>query len=556
LRPQVSAIAEQQRLTRLAGLAVHGANVQEGQIVRIGAEVGVEQQARATAVAACRRCAKFVDVDYFDPHLKRARIENADPDTLGFGPQWHGERVRQNADQNGASIWLRGVTAPNLMDGLTKSLVGEDILPRVKEVSKVVVERSINWCVVPAPHPAWATLVHPSLPADEAYEQLWREREHVLRLDLPAPLAAWDERMAGLNYYAARLAGRRFDAIELRAGQATNLTIGLLPTATWAAADLSTAKGLRHLPNLPTEEVFTTPDLLRTSGCVTATNPLVLRDGTIIRGLRVRFENGVAVEIDADENAETLRSLTEIDDSARCLGELALVDGEGRIGPLDTVFYSTPLDENVSSHIALGTGFPFLVERTDRERVNQSAQDIDFMIGSAELEVEASPRTANGFRCSGTSTASFNSPMPRIKLTGNLGVRGSDREPRHPDKTADPVGTSVSRRTHASPLCGRSARCCRVLSGEFRRVVADGAIETIFIVGKVANRTSATATRMSRLSWTTHNVTFKQRVLASLAAQMSAARPKTMFFYLRGSITAKSQMASHDISYRPPNIAT
>jgi aminopeptidase len=121
---------------------------------------------------------------------------------------------------------------------------------------------------------------------------------------------------------------------------------------------------------------------------VTATKPLVLADGTIIRGLRVRFEDGVALEIGADENAEALRALTEVDEAARRLGEVALVDGEGRIGPLDTVFYNTLLDENASSHIALGNGFPFLIEDEDRERANESARHIDFMIGSAELDVD------------------------------------------------------------------------------------------------------------------------------------------------------------------------
>ena len=383
------------RLTRLAELSVHGANVQEGQIVMVDADIGLGEQVRATAEAAYKRGAKFVDVVYFDPHLKRARIESADPDTLDFVPQWYGERVLEHADQNGARIRLQGVTAPNLMDGLDKSLLGKDNLPNVKELTKVIGERSTNWCLVPAPHPAWATLVHPDLPPDEAYEQLWHELEHVLRLDEPDPLAAWDERMAVLNDYAARMAGHRFDAIELR-GPGTELTIGLLPTATWTAADFLTANGLRHLANLPTEEVFTTPDPLRTSGHVTATKPLVLRDGTIIRGLTVRFEDGVAVEIDADENAEALRGLTEIDEGARRLGELALVDGEGRIGPLDTVFYSTLLDENASSHIALGSGFPFLIEDEDRERGNKSAQHIDFMIGSAELSVDGV--TADGER--------------------------------------------------------------------------------------------------------------------------------------------------------------
>jgi aminopeptidase len=381
--------------TRLAELSAHGANVQEGQIVLVQAEIGLEEQARATAEAAYKRGAKFVDVVYFDPYVKRVRIENADPDTLGFVPPWYGERVLEHAAQNGARISMRGVTAPNVMDGLDKSLLGRDILPSVKETLQVIDERSTNWCYVPAPHPAWATLVHPDLPADEAYEQLWRELEHVLRLDEPDPLTAWDERMTVLNDYAARLTGHRFDAIELR-GPGTELTIGLLPTATWTTAVWSTAKGLRHLANLPSEEVFTTPDPRRTSGHVTATKPLVLNDGTIIPGLKVRFEDGIAVEIDADENAEVLRSRTATDEGARRLGELALVDGEGRIGPLDTVFYSTPLDENASSHIALGNGFPFLIEDGDGRRCNTSAQHIDFMIGSAELDVDGV--TADGER--------------------------------------------------------------------------------------------------------------------------------------------------------------
>ena len=374
-------------LHRLAELSVYGANVQEGQIVLVQAEIGLEEQARATAEAAYKRGAKFVDVAYFDPYLKRVRIENADPDTLDFVPAWFGERVLKHAEENGARILMRSVTAPNVLDGLDKSLLGKDMLPVLKEAFKVITDRSTNWCFVPAPHPAWAALVHPNLPADEAYERLWSELEHTMRLDESDPLAVWDERMAVLSDYAARLTERRFDAIELR-GPGTELTIGLLPTATWSTAEFSTAKGLRHFSNLPSEEVFTTPDPRRTSGQASATKPLVLGDGTIIRGIRVRFEDGVAVEIDADENAETLRGLAASDEGARRLGELALVDGEGRIGPLDTVFYNTLLDENASSHIALGNGFPFLVENTDRECANLSGQHIDFMIGSAELDVD------------------------------------------------------------------------------------------------------------------------------------------------------------------------
>jgi aminopeptidase len=375
------------RLQRLADLAVHGANVQPGQILFVAAEIGNEDAARAVAAAGYRRGAKFVDVDYFDPHVKRARIQHADPETLEFVPPWYGKRCLEHADQRGARVTFATLTAPNLLGDLDSRLVGKDMLPRVKELTKVVSDRSTNWCIVPAPHAAWARLVYPDIPEDEAYERLWFELEHVLRLDEADPRAAWDERMAVLTEAARRLTERSFDAVELR-GPGTELTVGLLPTHRWWSADFTTADGLRHFPNLPTEEVFTTPDPQRTSGHVTATKPLALRDGTIVRGLSVRFEDGVAVEIDAEQNGGALRTLLEIDEGALRLGELALVDGHGRIGSLGTVFYNTLLDENAASHLALGSGFPFLVDEEHVGRVNESAQHIDFMIGSPELEVD------------------------------------------------------------------------------------------------------------------------------------------------------------------------
>jgi aminopeptidase len=375
------------RLSRLADLAVHGANLQPGQIMMITAELGQEALARAVAAASYAKGASFVDVVYFDPFIKRARIEHADPSTLDFVPPWYGRRMLEHAEGHGARVSIVGVIDPAIFDGLDQARLGKDMLPRVKELTRIVGERSTNWCIVPSPHPGWAKLVFPDLPEDEAYERLWKEIEHTLRLDEPDPIAAWDERMAALDDAASRVAARRFDAIELR-GPGTELSIGMLPTHKWSSANFTRADGLRHFPNLPTEEVFTTPDPLRTQGHVTSTKPLVMRDGTIVRGLRVRFEDGVAVEIDADENAETLRTLLAIDDGARRLGELALVDRQGRIGPLGTVFFNTLLDENAASHIAFGSGFPFLVEEADLPRINDSQQHIDFMVGSPEIEVD------------------------------------------------------------------------------------------------------------------------------------------------------------------------
>lgn len=381
-------MADDARFQRLAELLVtFGANVQPGQILSLAPYVGGhEELARAVAGAAYRHGAKFVDVAWFDPLVKRERIASAAEETLDFVPSWYGHRAEQLGEQRCARISFTGAVAPQAMDGLDPARAGRDQLPFQKETPQLVSDRTTNWCGAPCPTRAWARLVFPELPEGEAYELLWSRLEHVLRLDEADPVAAWDERVRTLKANAAKLTGRHFDAIHLE-GPGTDLTVGLLPTSRFWAADFETVDGIRHMPNLPTEEVFTTPDPLRTEGHVTATKPLVLRDGTIIRGLRVRFEGGRAVEIEADENAAGLQSLAAMDDGASMLGELALVDREGRIGPLDTVFYDTLLDENAASHIAIGNGFAFAVGEEDHDRVNTSGTHIDFMIGSRELEV-------------------------------------------------------------------------------------------------------------------------------------------------------------------------
>ena len=364
-----------------------GANLQQGQVLLISAELGQVDAVRAVATAAYQRGAKFVEVAYFDPYVKRARIEHADESTLSFVPEWIGESRLAHAAGHGARISFGGVTVPNLLSGLDPNRLGQDQLPRLKEGMRIIADRTTNWTIVPVPHPEWAKLVYPGLAPDEAYEKLWLTIEHILRLDEPDPAAAWKERMAALNESARRITQRRFDAIHLE-GPGTDLTLGLFRSGTFWAADFSTIDGLSHYPNLPTEEVFTTPDPLRAEGHVTSTKPLVLTDGTIVRGLRVRFEGGRAVEIQADENGPALEARLRVDDGATRLGELALVDGHGRIGPLDTVFYDTLIDENAASHIALGSAYPFLLEdESDRARANVSVTHVDFMIGSTALDV-------------------------------------------------------------------------------------------------------------------------------------------------------------------------
>jgi aminopeptidase len=374
------------RIERLADLIVNfGANVQEGQILDVGSGLGKEELTRAITASAYRRGAKFVDVHYWDPHLKRERVLFAPDDVLDFVPPWYGERALQLGNERGATISLSGPIEPHLFDDLDPGRLGRDVFPRVKEWTTVINERTVNWCVAPGPSGNWARLVFPNLEPEAALDKLWELVVHICRLDEDDPEVSWQDRSSVLKGVAKRLTDLQFDAIHLE-GPGTDLTVGLLPTSHWMGGGDATVDAIPHMANLPTEEVFTSPDPERTKGFVRATKPLSTQ-GRIIDGLTVLFEGGRAVAIEAESGAETLRAMVAQDEGGARLGELALVDREGRIGPLDTVFYDTLLDENAASHIALGSAYDAAVGEEDRERLNRSSIHIDFMIGSAEVDV-------------------------------------------------------------------------------------------------------------------------------------------------------------------------
>jgi aminopeptidase len=376
----------QARLDALADLIVRfGANVQPGQIVSIGSEPGKEPLVRAIAASAYKAGAKFVDLSVFDIHIKHARMLYADPDTLAFVPPWYGARMRALGELRCAVITLTGPVAPRIMDGIDPALLGQDLLPRVRESIEIVNQRVSNWTAAPCPTASWAELVHPELDPAEALERLWRDVAHVCRVDEPDPVAAWEERMDNLVAVAGKLDELRLDALRFE-GPGTDLTVGLFASANWHCARISTVDGIVHAPNIPTEEVFTTPDPERTSGYVRSTKPLFVA-GAMVTGLRVRFEKGRVVEIDAEEGADAVRALSRRDPGSARLGEVALVDGNSRIGSLDTVFFDTLLDENAASHIALGEGLDFTVGEQDQARINRSELHVDFMIGSREVAV-------------------------------------------------------------------------------------------------------------------------------------------------------------------------
>jgi aminopeptidase len=373
-------------LERFAELVVKtAANLQPGQLLSIGSEIGKEDVTRAVAAAGYKHGAKFVDVAYFDLHVKRQRLLHADEETLDYVPPYIGERIIQLGELRAARVGLTGPAHPGLLSDLDPNRVGRDQLPAVRETGKVVNERTTNWTAVPCPTRPWAELVHPDLDPEEAWIKLCDEILHVCRLDEADPIKAWQDRAEKLVTAADKLTARRFDALRF-VGPGTDLTVGLMKTSKFLAARFETVDGIVHLPNLPSEEIFTSPDPTRADGVVRATKPLVL-GGSIIRGLEVEFRDGRAVRIDADENAEVLRSYAGRDADANRLGETALVDGEGRIGALDTVFFDTLLDENAASHIALGHAYQMCVDESEADQVNESSIHVDFMIGSPEVRV-------------------------------------------------------------------------------------------------------------------------------------------------------------------------
>jgi aminopeptidase len=379
---------EGELLERYAQLiAGYGANIQPGQQVLVIASPAAAPLVRAIAAACYDRGAVFVDPWWFDPYVKRVRAQHADPETLEYAPPWYGRRILALSEAHGSRISISPNTPPRLLDGIDPAIAGRDQMPSLREHFPVINAKTTNWLVVPWAVPDWARVVHPGLDDAEAMRRLEEQLVYVLRLDEPDAVAAWQERIGELHDIGTRLDGAAFDALHFE-GPGTDLTVGLLPTSHFAkdSPGTTTVDGVNHNPNLPTEEIFSSPDPTRTEGVVTATKPHDV-SGVLVTGLRVRFEGGRAVSIEADQGADALRARCAKDENASRLGEVALVDGQGRIGKTNTVFFNTLLDENAASHLAFGNAYQSAVGPEDYDRINSSVIHIDFMIGGDEVSV-------------------------------------------------------------------------------------------------------------------------------------------------------------------------
>lgn len=391
-------------LDTYAELAVRVAlNLQPGQRLLIigplmngGVSLEAAPLVRHITERAYRAGAELVEALWGDEAMQLARFRHARPDTFSSFSAWLSKALTDHAEAGHATLSVYA-NDPDLLQNEPSDRAGalQQATSRSLISFRDLISRNhTNWAVIAAASEAWAAKVFPEAAPDEQRERLWDTIARLCRLDRADPVAAWQEHLAALQARSDRLNACGYSALKF-SGPGTDLTVGLPPGHIWVSGASTSRNGIRFVPNLPTEEVFTIADRHRVAGVVRSTKPLNYA-GSLIEDFSLTFDAGRVVDLKAARGESVLRQLVETDAAAGRLGEVALVPHSSPIAQSGRLFYNTLFDENAASHVALGTAYKFTLSGADamsddefqRAGGNRSAVHVDFMIGSAELDVD------------------------------------------------------------------------------------------------------------------------------------------------------------------------
>ncbi|RBP08088.1 aminopeptidase [Rossellomorea aquimaris] len=389
--------AFESKLERYADLIVQvGLNLQKDQELLISAPITAYKFVRLVTKKAYEAGVLNVLTDFYDEELKKIRLDNSSEEGLKAYPDWKAKGFIEMAENN---VALLNLAAPNpslLRDADPKrvAILNRASAEAMKDFSAYIGGGKISWLIAAFPTIEWAQTVFPELSQDEAIDKLWENIFYTTRTDQENTVALWESHISNLNKNADRLNQSKYKKLHYK-GPGTDLSIEFHPQTKWISAQFTNDQGIPFVPNLPTEEVFTIPVKQGVNGTVSSTKPLNY-SGTLIRNFSLTFKDGKVVEFTAEEGYETLKNLLETDEGASYLGEVALVPHNSPISNTNIIFNNTLFDENASCHIALGRALSVCVEegknmtaeQLRKVGFNESMIHVDFMIGSAQLDID------------------------------------------------------------------------------------------------------------------------------------------------------------------------
>ena len=387
----------EEKLEMLAAVAVRvGLGLREGQELVMTASLDALPLARRITEQAYRAGASLVTTPYSDDEATLMRYHFAPDQSFDQAAKWLYDGMGAAFKGGAARLAIAGGN-PALLSNEDAAKVGRAnraVSQAYRPALELITRHAINWTIVASATPAWAAAMFPKDAPDVALAKLWDAIFETTRINGDDPVAAWKAHDAGLQKRAARLNEKRYAALQYR-GPGTDFRLGLADDHLWLGGGTTAGNGLYCIPNMPTEEVFTTPHKDRADGLVTATKPLS-HQGTMIEGIQVRFEKGRIVEVRASRGQEVLQRLIETDDGARRLGEVALVPHSSPIAASGMLFLNTLFDENAASHIALGQAYSSCLrdgekltpEQLAARGANDSLIHVDWMIGSDKLDID------------------------------------------------------------------------------------------------------------------------------------------------------------------------